>query len=137
MSRLRQRFMSHDPIVPPRPGASARRSAASTSFVPTGAGPADGHAFALPPEPPAAPVPAAPPSRRRRIAAALITPAILLVATFGGHAAWSWHAERRLARYVDSLRGKGEPVTLAEVLGPAVPDADNGAVNLRNAGEMI
>jgi hypothetical protein len=129
--------MSHDPAIPPRPIPSARRPAIPTPYVPAGAGPANGRAFALPTEPPAAPAPVAAPSRRRRIAAALITPAILLVATLGGHAAWTWHAERRLARYVETLRGKGEPVTVAEVLGPAIPESDNGAVSLRAAGDAI
>ena len=68
----------------------------------------------------------------------LVTPALLIVATVGGHQAWEWQAERRLERFVQGLRDSGQPVSMNELI-PVTPvaDATNGAVELRMASEVV
>src|SRR5687768_5221838 len=76
-------------------------------------------------------------SRRRRIIGTLITPTILIVVLVGGHSVWTWQAERRLNRFVQQLRSSGEPISLAEMIAPRVPDSDNAAIDLRAAAESV
>src|SRR5688572_6138732 len=125
--------MSHHSVIPASsPGAL--RAAAPAAFRSSYTSPVP-----VPPAETSAPEPTvqAAPTPRRRVITALITPAIVLVATLGGHAVWTWQAERRFDRYVEGLRRTGEPVSLSEVLGPPVADADNGALDLRAAAEAI
>jgi hypothetical protein len=126
--------MSHHPVIPASPLGAPRDSAASAIYRSSLASPPD----TLPADHLDAPAPAdAQVTRRKRIVMALITPAFLLLATVGGHAAWTWQAERRFERYVQGLRASGEPVSCYEVLGPLVSEADNGAADLRAAADFI
>lgn len=69
---------------------------------------------------------------------ALVTPAFLIIAALGGHGAWTWQAEHKVERLVNGLRGKGEPVSLADFCpSEPVPDRHNAAVALRDAGELV
>ncbi len=81
--------------------------------------------------------PVAPVSRNRRVLRTLLPAVLLIGAAFGGHRAWAWHAERKLERFVDALRHSGEPVAPADFAVPPVPDADNAALELREAGEAV
>lgn len=68
----------------------------------------------------------------------LVTPAILIVATVGGHQAWEWQAERRLDHLIDGLRHNGQPVSMAELTSATTaPESQNGAVDLRKASDGI
>jgi hypothetical protein len=136
--------MSHGPAIGRYSAAAARTAGPGASSLTTPAAslpPAQSEASAagtrsadVPARPPAS----SPPSRRKRLAAALITPAILLTAVVGGHALWTWQAERRIDRFVADLRERGEATSMAEFT-PAVPvpDTDNAAIDLRAAGESI
>lgn len=81
---------------------------------------------------------ASPPrSRLRRAAGVMFTPILLIVAVVGGHRAWTAHAERRLAQYVEALRQAGEPVLVDELMLPAVSDRDNAALELCIAARAL
>src|SRR4051812_23274228 len=76
------------------------------------------------------------PRRRwlRRIGLSVVVLVLLLAA---GHWYWGHQAERQLAGRLAELRAAGEPVAPADLAGPAVPDADNAAIDLRAAAAAI
>ena len=63
----------------------------------------------------------------------LLTPVLLLAALLGGHQLWSWQAKREFLKVIDRLRQQGEIVSLAQRRAVPVPDASNGAFDLRAA----
>jgi hypothetical protein len=53
------------------------------------------------------------------------------------HAIWRQIAWRRLDRLIAGYRESGEPTAPEDFDGPPIPDADNGAVDLRAAGAAL
>ena len=67
--------------------------------------------------------------RRRKV---LIIIFIILAVLIGTPVAvwniWCWSAQRKLDAVLDELRQRGEPLTLAEMAPPEIPDEENAAV---------
>jgi hypothetical protein len=69
--------------------------------------------------------------RRVAFGLAVVTGAVVLGSLVGrGWLEMPHRSERRFAAYVDELRAAGKPTSLAELLGPDPPDAENASVEI-------
>ena len=51
--------------------------------------------------------------------------------------AWGWYAGHQLAAAMDEIRRRGEPASLAEMVYPPLPDAQNAAIEHRQAAAAM
>jgi hypothetical protein len=61
----------------------------------------------------------------------------LLLGLVAAHWGFSRYADAKLRQDLDRLRAAGVPIDPADFVGPAVPDADNAALDLIAAGEFL
>ena len=59
--------------------------------------------------------------------------ALLLVALFVAHGVWTARERAKVAQRVAVIRALGEPIDVADLIEPTVPDAENAAVAIRAA----
>ena len=70
---------------------------------------------------------------RRRYKPILAVIAILILA----HGAVTLVLGRRVRAEIEAIRARGEPVSMADLAGPKIPDAENGAVVYAKAFQLI
>ncbi len=66
--------------------------------------------------------------RRKVLIIVLIILALLIVTPVAVWSIWCWSAQRKLDAVLDELRQRGEPLTIAELAPPEIPDEENAAV---------
>ncbi|MGA2496201.1 MAG: hypothetical protein ABSH20_00580 [Tepidisphaeraceae bacterium] len=62
---------------------------------------------------------------------------VLLALMLGVRLAWGWYAGHRLAAALDEIRRRGEPASLADVVYPPLPDAQNAAAEHQRAAAAL